>query len=196
MWTVSGYPAFVPVDLTAGEDRVCLRRVTLRDARRWAEHVRADLGHLGEHLPWPAATTATTRVAEFIARYTRSEDGRVLLLGAVAADELVGGTVLMSYAPSLDTIELGCWVTSAFEGRGLVRQMCVYTVRYARVQLAVHRVEWRCAAENGRSRALAQRLGFELEGTLREAGVHQGARQDLQLFSLVGAEIDAAIDGA
>lgn len=190
---MSGYPVFAPTELSAGDDRVSLRRLTLRDAHRWAAHVRGDLAHLGEHLPWPAATTATTRAAEFITRYAHGEDGRVLLLGAFAQDEIVGGTVLMSYEPWLGTIELGCWVVSAFEGRGLVARMCVHTLRYARAQLDVHRVEWRCASANARSRALAQRLGFRLEGTLREAALHQGARQDLQLFSLVGGEIDTTL---
>jgi len=186
---VSGYPSFEPVEI----EGLQLRRVKVRDARRWAEHVRADLAHLGEHLPWPAATTATTRAAEFISRYASGDDGRVLLLGAFDGDRIVGGTVLMSYEPWLATIELGCWVISGYEGRGLVRRMCLHTLRYARAELAVHRVQWRCAAENARSRMLAQRLGFSFEGTLRDAGLHQGARQDLQLFSLVGAEIDAAL---
>lgn len=189
MSSVSSYPSFAPVPI----DGLQLRRVKVRDAHRWAEHVRADLAHLGEHLPWPAATTATTRAAEFISRYAHGEDGRVLLLGAFDGDRMAGGTVLMSYEPWLASVELGCWVVAGFEGRGLVRRMCVHTLRYARVELGVHRVEWRCATGNVRSRALAERLGFSLEGTLREAGLHQGARQDLHLFSLVGGEVDAAI---
>jgi ribosomal-protein-serine acetyltransferase len=187
---VSSYPPFAPVQI----DGLTLRRVKVRDAHRWAEHVRADLAHLGEHLPWPAATTATTRAAEFISRYAHGEDGRVLLVGGFDGDRMAGGTVLMSYEPWLATLELGCWVISEYEGRGLVRRMCVHTLRYARAELNVHRVEWRCAIGNARSRALAERLGFSLEGTLREAAAHQGARQDLYLFSLIGPEIDAVID--
>jgi RimJ/RimL family protein N-acetyltransferase len=187
---VSSYPSFEPVDV----DGLRLRPVRVRDARHWARHVRDDLAHLGEHLPWPAATTATTRAAEFISRYANGQDGRVLLLGAFDAEEhIVGGTVLMSYEPWLSTIELGCWVVAGYEGRGLVRRMCVHTLRHARTNLDVHRVEWRCATANVRSRALAERLGFSLEGTLREAAMHEGERQDLYLFSLVGAEIDQAV---
>ena len=75
-------------------------------------------------------------------------------------------------------------------GRGWSASLCLETLRYAREDLLVHRVEWRSASENTRSRALATRLGFNFEGRLRDAGLHNGHRQHLDLLSLVGPEID------
>ena len=46
---------------------------------------------------------------------------------------------------------------------------CRAYVDHAFTRLDVHRVEIRCAVENRRSRAIPERLGFRLEGTLRDA---------------------------
>ncbi|TDW17522.1 GNAT family N-acetyltransferase [Kribbella kalugense] len=57
----------------------------------------------------------------------------------------------------------------------------------ARDALAPNRVEWRCAADNGRSGATAGRLGMVLEGTLRQAFVHHGVH-DVQVWAMTRAD--------
>jgi RimJ/RimL family protein N-acetyltransferase len=188
-------PPFRPVALPVrGGGAVRLRPATAGDAEAWAAHVAADLGHLGEHLPWPAATAEPAGAAAFIGRYLHREGGRALLL--VLEDDggrLVGGTVLMTHDPRTRSIELGTWVVLGLEGRGVVRAACRATIAHARRALDVHRVVWTAASGNARSRALAERLGFVHEGTLRDAGLHDGRRQDLDVLSLVGPEIDRAL---
>ena len=73
---------------------------------------------------------------------------------------------------------------------GVARAACEALIGYARRELAVERVAWRCTTVNARSRALAERLGFRHEGTLRSAYVLRGRRYDMDLLSLVGAELD------
>jgi ribosomal-protein-serine acetyltransferase len=61
----------------------------------------------------------------------------------------------------------------------------------ARTQLGAERVEWHASSVNGRSRVLAERLGFRYEGTLRSNYVLRGTRLDTDVLSLVGAELDS-----
>jgi ribosomal-protein-serine acetyltransferase len=169
-----------------------VRSIEPSDTDAWVTHVRTDLEHLGEFLGWPAVTTDPIAARGFITRYAEQQTGRKLLLGAFDGPRLMGGTVLMSHQPQTATVELGCWIVAALEGQGVVRQLCLQTLRYAREALLVHRVEWRSASDNIRSRDLATRLGFRFERRLREAAaVHRDQRQDLDLFSLVGPDIDA-----
>jgi RimJ/RimL family protein N-acetyltransferase len=60
----------------------------------------------------------------------------------------------------------------------------------ARSCLGVERVEWHSTTVNVRSRKLAERLGFQYEGTLRSNYVLGDSRLDTDVLSLVGAEID------
>jgi ribosomal-protein-serine acetyltransferase len=186
-----GDPRFTARELAVTEGMTLLvRPIEPSDTGAWVAHVRGDLEHLGEFLGWPAATCDPTAARGFITRYAEQQSGRKLLLGAFDGPRLMGGTVLMSHEPLRATVELGCWIVAALEGQGVVRRLCLETLRYAREDLLVHRVEWRTASENTRSRDLATRLGFSFEGRQREAAVHDGHRQDLDLFSLVGSEID------
>ncbi len=186
---------FVPIAVrTRGAVTLTLRPVTEDDAAGWAVHVRNDLEHLGEHLPWPAQTATVAGAEAFIRRYLRREDGRELLLVLDDGDALVGGTVLMARDPRTAAVELGCWIVRGHEGQGAMRGACLATIDHARRALGAHRISWTAAAGNVRSRALAERLGFRHEGRLREAGVHDGCRQDLDVLSLIGAEIDNTSD--
>jgi ribosomal-protein-serine acetyltransferase len=186
-----GDPRFPVCELVIKEQlRLLLRPIEPSDTDAWVTHVRDDLQHLGGFLSWPAATADPAAARGFISAYAEGQSGRKLLLGAFDGPALRGGTVLMSHDPLTATVELGCWITAALEGRGVVRQLCLQTLRFARQDLFVHRVEWTTASENTRSRALATRLGFSFEGRLRDAGLHNGQRQHLDLLSLVGPEID------
>lgn len=187
-------PAFSPETVsTAPGMRLDLRPLAVSDTEAWIAHVRADLEHLGQHLGWPSRTIDPHTARRFIARYDAREGGRMLLLGAFARQSLTGGAVLMSYEPSTGSIEMGCWLIAELEGQGVARAMCQAALAFARNKSQVHRVEWRCASGNVRSRRLATRLGFTFEGRLRDAGLHLGQRQDLDLLSMIGPEIDAAV---
>jgi ribosomal-protein-serine acetyltransferase len=184
-------PKFQACELVVRGDRTLMvRPIEASDTDAWVTHVRGELGHLGAFLGWPAATSDPSAARAFITRYAEQLSGRKLLLGAFDGPDLMGGTVLMSHDPLTGAVELGCWIAAALEGQGVVRRLCLETLRYAREDLCVHRVQWRTASENTRSRALAMRLGFSFEGRLRDAGLHNGHRQHLDLLSLVGPEID------
>jgi ribosomal-protein-serine acetyltransferase len=61
---------------------------------------------------------------------------------------------------------------------------CAALVTHAFRNLLLHRVEIRCAVDNGRSRAIPERLGFLLEGTLAGAHVLQGQFCDIALYAM------------
>jgi ribosomal-protein-serine acetyltransferase len=166
-----------------------LRTLTLADAGAFARHAAADLEHLREHLPWADAASEPDGAAEWLARYVRGDDGRVLVAGALDGDEIVGGALLMNHRPDVAAVEIGRWATSAVQGLGVARGACAALIEFARAALRVERVEWFCTTANPRSRALAERLGFRYEGTLRSAYVLNRTRYDLDVLSLVGDEL-------
>ncbi|WP_187369298.1 GNAT family N-acetyltransferase [Baekduia soli] len=169
-----------------------LRRLTTADAEAFAAHVEADLEHLGAYLPWPARTADAAGAADWLRPYEHAEDGRVVAAGAWLEGRLAGGGVLFHHDAAQANMELGIWMTTGAEGRGVAAAVCRALLRLARDELGARRLEWRSATANVRSRRLAQRLGFTHEGTLRSSYVLRGERLDVDVLSLVGTEIDAA----
>jgi ribosomal-protein-serine acetyltransferase len=80
--------------------------------------------------------------------------------------------------------ELGCWVDRDAEGRGIVGRACSALIDHA-IAHGMRRIEIRTAATNDRSRRVAERLGFQLEGTLRSALPIGETRLDVAVFGLV-----------
>jgi ribosomal-protein-serine acetyltransferase len=64
---------------------------------------------------------------------------------------------------------IGYWLAQGAEGGGTMTQAVSALVDHALREWRLNRVEIRADVENVRSRALAERLGFRQEGTLRQA---------------------------
>ena len=187
-------PPSLQLDVALGgtDGDLRLRRLTVADAQAFAAHTVADLERLREHLPWPDRTTTVQGARGWLRAYERGDDGRVLVVGVWRADELAGGALLLHHDTAHAVVELGCWTATAAQRRGVARAACLELVRVARRELRVERVTWQCTTENPRSRALAERLGFQYEGTLRGDYVVHGRRLDTDVLSLVGDELDRA----
>jgi ribosomal-protein-serine acetyltransferase len=89
--------------------------------------------------------------------------------------------------------EVGYWLDAAYEGRGLASAAVRALLDIGFGQRALERVELRTSPLNLRSRALATRLGFRYEGTLRHAVARPAcdgsqAFEDAILYALLADE--------
>ncbi len=64
---------------------------------------------------------------------------------------------------------LGYWLSKDAQGRGIMTDACRAYIKHAFATLNLNRIEIRCAVDNRRSRAIAERLAFRSEGTIRQA---------------------------
>jgi RimJ/RimL family protein N-acetyltransferase len=166
----------------------------LRPLEPWqAPEFAAHLDRAREHIrPWvgpgfiaegvSGATATLTRYAEQTAR-----DG-ARIFGIWDQGVLVGGVMFVEFSPAAGTAELGCWLEPDAEGRGVITLACRALLRWAFEERDIHRVEWRCRADNMRSASVAKRLGMTPEGTLREAWKVGDTFHDKQVWSILAAE--------
>lgn len=125
---------------------------------------------LREWLPWVDAITDVSHSSKFIsgAVLQGAEKGAVTA-GIWYQDQLAG---IISYHEINwhdRSVSIGYWLGKGFEGQGLMRSAVRAFVDYALMEMELNRVEIRCATGNTRSRAIPERLGFVLEGVIREA---------------------------
>ncbi len=84
--------------------------------------------------------------------------------------------------------EIGYWLGASFQGKGLITKSCRALVNYAFGELNLTRVEIRCGVRNKKSRRIPERLGFQKEGTLRQAEWLHDHFIDLVIYGLLASE--------
>lgn len=105
----------------------------------------------------------------------------------LAGGELAGMLSLTMQAPG--TAEIGFWATKEHRGHGYVTEAALTACRWIFTDRGVDRVEWRAEVGNHASRAVAERAGFTLEGTLRSAIGNKGVRRDCWVGSLLPSDL-------
>jgi len=143
-------------------------------------------------IPWASRSTDPESARATLQGYAdrqAADAGRIY--GIWLAGTLVGGVMFVKFDAAAGSCEIGCWLESAAEGRGLVSAAVRKLIDYALVERGLHRVEWWNSTTNARSRAVAQRMGMTLDGTMREHSPHNGVRKDLEVWSLLAREWQA-----
>jgi ribosomal-protein-serine acetyltransferase len=95
------------------------------------------------------------------------------------------GIRINPYAGSGD---VGYWIDGDFEGRGITSRSARALVASVFAELGLAKVELRTSVANRRSRALAERLGFGLEGILPSALHFTHRADDVALYSITASE--------
>jgi RimJ/RimL family protein N-acetyltransferase len=182
-----------PPILTALPEEMQGTRVTVRPFRPgdgdavW-EAVEESREHLRPWLPWvethgcPADSEAFVRRAQ--ARWLLREDLAVGLWER-ASGRFLGGSGLHIRDWDVPAFEIGYWLRASAQGRGYMTECVQLLCCFAFEKLAAQRIEIRCDAANLRSAAVARRLGFVHEATLRNTDRNTfGELRDTLIFAM------------
>lgn len=172
--------SFLPHDLGDGAELV------LRDLSTVGEFHRltvANLARLRRWENWAHSEQTEETVREYTRQQLSALAERRALPAAIRLDGRLVGSVGARITPAREVAELGYWVDADVEGRGLVTRSVQAILGHLARDPRVRRVEIRTAAANRRSRAVAERCGFVLEGVLPSAFPVAGARYDAALYS-------------
>jgi ribosomal-protein-serine acetyltransferase len=167
-------------------DSVELRQIVPEDVEDLTELIDRNRSYLREWLPWLDNSTSVIDSARFIGRsIEQAKDDNGLTLG-ILFDGKLAGVIGQHYVDSFNRrTELGYWLDAAHQGRGIVTRAVARFTDYAFRAQDCNRVILQCASENTKSRAIAERLGFVKEGTLREAEWLYDHYVDLVVYSML-----------
>ena len=173
----------LPVEVAPG---AVLRRLTMDDLDAIWTLVNAERERVGRWMPWIELTNSIDDERAWLTTVTADpqnlEGGGLFVDGSYA-----GGVGLTIGAFGIDG-EIGYWIGSAHEGRGLVTAACRALIDIGFRERGLHRITIRAGVENVRSRAIPERLGFTREGLQREAGRGMGRYYDLVIYGLLESE--------
>jgi ribosomal-protein-serine acetyltransferase len=165
-----------------------LRRFDERDAEALHALVERNRDELAKWLSWAQQPTASA-TREYIERTLSAEaEGRRVQRAIVCRDALVGDVGLFIELENA-TAAIGYWLDLDHRGRGVISAAVRELARHGFAQLALHRIEIRTDVLNAASRAVAERLGFQLDGVLRESyRVAADHYSDDAVYSLLARE--------
>jgi ribosomal-protein-serine acetyltransferase len=152
----------LPADLGDG---ALVRRLRIEDLEDVWATVSASRERLDPWMPWIDGTRTIDdqrRWLESVVDDEESLDG----CGIFVEDRYVGG-VGLRWEPFRVTGEIGYWISSEFEGRGLVTRAVRVLLDVGFDEIGLHRIEIRAGVQNTRSRRIPERLGFVREGVER-----------------------------
>lgn len=152
------------------DDHIELKPLALQHARPLFELTVDSRDTLREWLPWVDAITDVEHTVSFVKNAIKqgAENGAVSA-GIWVHGELAGIISFHEIQWHNRSVSIGYWLGKHFVGQGIMTSACRAFVDYALMDLDLNRVEIRCATGNHRSRAIPERLGFVLEGIVREA---------------------------
>ncbi len=170
-----------------------VRLEPLNAARHGAGLYRASHGdtaalHLWDYLPWGPFTDEAAFMANL--RDTSAMLERVTYaICASETGEPVGMASYLDIQPKAGVIEIGAiWFTPAFQrGRGATEALYLL-LAHAMDDLGYRRMQWRCNAQNAKSRAAARRLGFRFEGIWFNHMIYKGKNRDTAWYSILDSE--------
>jgi ribosomal-protein-serine acetyltransferase len=175
----------LPADLGDG---ALLRRLTLEDLDELWDLVQRERDRLAVWMPW--ASTLETATIDDEREWLESVSSNPDTLegcGLFVDGRYVGGVGLMPERWGI-AAEIGYWIGSAHEGRGLVTRAVRVLVDVGFEELGLNRIAIRAGVANHRSRGIPERLGFTREGVERGGGRGTGGYYDLVVYSMLRDE--------
>jgi ribosomal-protein-serine acetyltransferase len=108
--------------------------------------------------------------------------------GIWQSQTLVGVISLVAVHPWNRSADITFALDSRFRGKGIMTRACRSLCRYAFGDLQLNRLQIECDIANTPSRAIAERLGFTLEGIVRDRYRSQHGFRDCALYSYLARE--------
>jgi RimJ/RimL family protein N-acetyltransferase len=144
--------------------------------------------HLWDYMPYgPFADVAEMRawVSDLAA------DPETVFHAVVdAATGRAGGVVsFLRIEVAHGSIEIGnIWFGTGLQRTPHATEAIYLLARHAFEDLGNRRLEWKCNAENARSRRAADRFGFTFEGVFRQHQIVKGRNRDTAWYSIIDGE--------
>jgi ribosomal-protein-serine acetyltransferase len=149
-------------------DGLQLRVLEESDAEELYGVVERNRAYLAEWLPWPAEQTLEGTLGFIKKTRDQLEENDGFQTAMVVDGRIVGSVGFVGIRWDARATSIGYWLAEEHQRRGLMTRAVGALTDHAFDELDLNRVEIQVASDNRRSRAIPERLGFTVEGVLRD----------------------------
>ena len=172
--------------------RLLIRRVQPDDLDAlFAIHTDAATTRYIPHMHWATRANADAWFARDLERRRTESAVQCVIVRretATADEAIIGTAVLFNIEKASGLAEIGYLLAREHWGQGYATEAVTAFIDFAFSTLNLRRLEATVDTRNAGSNQLLQRLGFTLEGVLRERWLAAGELQNINLFALLRRE--------
>lgn len=170
-----------------------LKQLEPRDAAEMFRLIDSNRAYLRQWLPWVDYNVSVEDTAGFIAMKMEQHNNNQGTHYGIWHQGRLAGTLGVHRIDWFNkNTALGYWLAAPFQGRGLMtKAVAVYMDRLVFGSWGLERLAIQAATGNVRSRAIPERLGFQLEGVLRHIEFLNGRFVDHAVYSMLRSEWQA-----
>ena len=166
------------------DDQILMKEIDEGEVVNIFNAIDAERDYLSKWLPFVEKTVDIEFTRGFVNSYLYSDKKNVTF--AIYFEQRFAGLIgLKDTDETNKKTEIGYWLSSGFQHKGVVTKCCKALIVYAFEDMKMNRVQLKAGTENVRSRAVAERLGFALEGIERDGELHSRGYIDLAVYSLL-----------
>ncbi|MED0671229.1 GNAT family N-acetyltransferase [Aneurinibacillus aneurinilyticus] len=155
-------------------ERLLIRMPKPGDGKAVYAAIKSSINELKPWLPFAqkeqTEQDVEANIREAHASFLKREDLRLLIFHKDTG-EFIASSGLHRIDWTVPKFEIGYWIDKRFSGHGYMTEAVQGISNFAFDKLKASRVEIRCDSKNEKSRAIPERLGFILEGILRNDNV-------------------------
>jgi ribosomal-protein-serine acetyltransferase len=170
------------------DDDLQLRLLEECHAQELFGMIDRDREDLRTWLPWVDSSRSAGDIAAFIGSARQKLATGTGLTCGIWHRRRLAGVIELRVDPAHRAGEIGYWLAREARGKGSMTRATRALVDHGFADLGLHRIVLRAATGNRASRAIAERLGFTLEGTLREAEWVNDHFEDLAVYAVLRRE--------
>ncbi|GGE19661.1 ribosomal-protein-serine acetyltransferase [Marinithermofilum abyssi] len=171
------------------EPSLQLRQFDRSHASALFQVIQSNRNHLRLWISWIDGIHSQQDAEAYILRSLSGFAGRgEAHFGIWNGPALVGSVTVERLDEQNHSAEIGYWLAQSHTGKGIMTKAVRTLIDYLFMELRLHRIEIRCEKENRASQAVPLRLGFRLEGQLRQAYLKQGSYVDICIYGLLAAD--------
>ncbi|MCP1124306.1 GNAT family N-acetyltransferase [Bacillus sp. 3103sda1] len=164
-------PILLDVPFQIETERLILRApLQTGDGRIVNAAIKNSFNELKVWLPFaqniPAVEETEINLREAHIKFLKRESFRFLIFHKDTND-FIGTASLQGIDWDIPKCEIGYWINTPFSGNGYMVEAVKGLTNFGLNQIQFKRIEIRCESTNFKSRSIPEKLGFELEGILK-----------------------------
>jgi ribosomal-protein-serine acetyltransferase len=161
-------------------DRLLIRMPQPGDGKAVYQAIQASIAELKPWMPFAqkeqSEQDVELNIREAHVKFLQREDLRLLIFRKDTG-EFIAASGLHRINWDVPKFEIGYWIDTRHSGKGYMTEAVQGITRFAFHELKARRVEIRCDSRNKKSRAIPERLGFTLEGILKNDALSADGKQ-------------------